>query len=120
MRRWKACSAWVWLWLRTARWIVTAASTACEGAANEAMIPSPVCLTSAPWCSASAARTMVLWTTRASNAAVSPRSWVSWVEPTMSVNSTVTMLLPVIRSPGVFQAAIASAIAANGAAAPSR
>ena len=53
------------------------------------MMPSPVSLTSRPPDALTASRTMVSWTRRRAVATSSPRSCVSSVEPTMSVNRTV-------------------------------
>ena len=60
--------------------------TALAAELKAAMMPSPVCLTSRPLCSPSAARTMLSWTPSMTMAASSPwREHIS-VEPTMSVN----------------------------------
>jgi hypothetical protein len=67
-----------------------AASTPLEVEVNEAMMPSPVCLISLPAQSVGALRVMRLWARTTCWATASPLDWVNAVEPTMSVNMTVT------------------------------
>ncbi|KKN02495.1 hypothetical protein LCGC14_1117210, partial [marine sediment metagenome] len=55
-----------------------------------AIMPSPVCLISLPPYPTRASRTMRLWARTTCWATASPLVWVRSVEPTMSVNKTVT------------------------------
>lgn len=55
------------------------------------MSPSPVFFTSVPSWSASAVRSVAKWRRRTSSYSRSPSRPSSSVEPTMSVNSTVTV-----------------------------
>src|SRR5262249_19764856 len=78
-----------------------AARTESATSSNTAMIPSPVCFSSRPWCKASPRLTRALCTRTSSSAAASPRRVVISVDPTMSVNMTA-------RGPAPISGAVAS------------
>jgi hypothetical protein len=70
--------------------MATAQESALEGEVNATMSPSPKFFTSIPFASAMAWRRMEKCPRRSSSASSGDKLDASLVEPTMSVNSTVT------------------------------
>ncbi len=77
------------LWSATAPWIAVAQRSAEAVAANAAITPSPVDLTAAPACAATASEIRRSRSARTRSKACSPTRTRISVEPTMSVNRTV-------------------------------